>query len=240
MQRHIALIEDDEVISNNYAEFLADVGFVVDTYLSKPAALQGLAGRLPDLVLLDITLNRERDAGFAICADLRRRSPTLPIIFLTSHDEEIDRVSGFRLGADDYITKDVSFDYLVIRIEALFRRLDAYRASAASAPAPETAATPAAEGPNHSAFLDARASVATWQSRRLDLTLTQFWILQALCERPGLVRSSGELMQAARLVVEPNTIAAHIKAIRGAFLQVDPGFDRIRTERGRGYRWVPD
>ncbi len=236
MDRRIALIEDDEIISENYADFLRGLGFDVQAYLTKDAALEGLSRRLPDLVLLDITMNGERDAGFAICAAIRRRDELLPVIFLTSHDSEVEKISGLRLGADDYITKDVSFDYLVIRIEALFRRLEAYAAARRTA---DTGSSRAAEkAPGEPAF-DVAASVVAWQSRPLDLTLTQFWMLQALCRSPGETRSHAELMKAAGLTVEHNTVTAHVRAIRHAFQEIDPTFDRIRTERGRGYRWLP-
>lgn len=226
MRRHIALIEDDEVILGNYADFLASLAFEVDRYATKAAALAGLASRPPEMVLLDISLNGERDAGFDICAEIRRRAPLLPIIFLTSHDAEVDKISGLRLGADDYITKDVSLEYLAVRIEALFRRRDAY-------------GTSIIRSGEESIEFDPQRSLVAWRSRQLELTLTQFWILQELCRAPGRTSSPTDLMRAAKLQVAPNTIAAHVKAIRDAFLRVDPGFDRIRTERGRGYRWIP-
>jgi two-component system OmpR family response regulator len=235
MKRRIALIEDDEVILDNYADFLSGLGFEVDRYLSKATALRGLSECTPELVLLDISLNGERDAGFAICAEIRRHSPLLPVIFLTSHDAEVDKISGLRLDADDYITKDVSLDYLVVRIEALFRRRDTY----ASTHTPNSAPTTAYDGATVDIEFDAQRSTATWRSQPLELTLTQFWILQELCRVPGRTKSAAELMRGAKLTVAPNTIAAHIRAIREAFIRLDAPFDRIRTERGRGYRWIP-
>jgi two-component system OmpR family response regulator len=234
MSRHIALIEDDQVILENYADFLVELGFKVDRYSSKTSAIRGLANRPPELVLLDVSLNGERDAGFSICADIRQHTPLMPVIFLSSHDTEADRMSGLRLGADDYITKDVSLDFLVVRIEALFRRRDAYaafRTDNLDAPPP---------GESDSIFFDMQRSTLTWRSTPVDLSLTQFWMLAELCRSPGQARSINDLMRAAKLTVEPNTIAAHIKAIRNSFLEIDPDFDRIRTERGRGYRWLPD
>jgi two-component system OmpR family response regulator len=233
MNRHIALVEDDEIILGNYADFLGGLGFEVDRYSSKAGALQGLLERPPELVLLDISLNGERDAGFAICAEIRRNKPLLPVIFLTSHDAEVDKISGLRLDADDYITKEVSLDYLVVRIEALFRRRDAYATNQAR----HTHSSGA--GASSDIEFDAARSTATWRLQPLDLTLTQFWILQEICRVPGRIKSTAELMRAAKLTVAPNTIAAHVKAIREAFLRHDSGFDRIRTERGRGYRWIP-
>jgi len=234
MKRCIALVEDDEVILENYADFLSGLGFHVDRYPSKVTALRGLRERPPDLVLLDISLNGERDAGFVICAQIRRLTPLLPVIFLTSHEAEVDKVSGLRLDADDYITKDVSLDYLIVRIEALFRRLDAYSTTRVSNADPIALTDGVAE-----IAFDTQRSTVTWRAQPVDVTLTQFWILQELCRSPGRVRSTNELMRGARLTVAPNTIAAHIGAIRAAFTEIDHGFDRIRTERGRGYRWIP-
>jgi two-component system OmpR family response regulator len=227
MSSRIALVEDDAVILSNYADFLRGCHFPVDTYATKQSALAGLIERPPDLVVLDISLNGERDAGFAICAQVRQRNPQTPIIFLTSHEGEVDKISGLRLGADDYLTKDVSMDYLVVRIEALFRRREAYLIDARNVSEPAAVLQ-----------LDTRTSTARWCGNRLDLTLTQFWILEELYSHPGQARSYEALMRAAQTVVERNTITAHIKATRDAFKQIDPAFECIRSERARGYRWV--
>ncbi len=166
-----------------------------------------------ELVLLDISLNGERDAGFAIRTEIHRNKPLLPVIFLTSHDAEVDKISGLRLDADDYLMKEVSLDYLVVRIEALFRRRDAYATN-------QTRHTnTSGAGASSDIEFDAGRSTATWRPQPLDLTLTQFWILQEICRVPGRIKSTAELMRAARLTVAPNTIAAHVKAIREAFLR---------------------
>jgi len=234
MKRRIALVEDDPVILENYADFLCGLGFEVERYGSKVTALRGLLEHPPELVLLDISLNGERDAGFVICAQIRRDTPLLPVIFLTSHDAEVDKISGLRLDADDYITKDVSLDFIGVRIEALFRRRDAYVAVQAAITDPKATLNGAAA----EIEFDSQRSIATWRSQPLNLTLTQFWILQELCRAPARLKSTSELMRSAKLTVAPNTIAAHIGAIRGAFMRLDAGFDQIRTERGRGYRWI--
>lgn len=234
MERNLAIVEDDDVIRANYVDLLSQAGFRVTAHAGKQEALRGLE-QLPDLVLLDITMGRERDAGFELCAELRRRSPTLPIIFLTSHDGEVDKISGLRLGADDYITKDVSIDYLIVRIEALFRRRDALLA-----PPPRSTDSVAASPQRSSLRINDELSSVTWRDKRVALPLTQFWMLRELVAHPGKVLSHADLMRAAKIVVEPNTVTAHIKAIRDAIRQVDPEFDGIQTERGRGYRWVTD
>jgi len=232
MRRRIAYVEDDEVIRLNYSEMLAEEGFEVTPYASKERAINAFQRELPDLALLDVSLHGERDAGFQVCSELRRLSAEVPIIFLTSHDGEMDKISGLRLGADDYLSKDASIDYIVIRIEALFRRLEAIR----NARGPMCAVKEQPE--NSDIVIDEIYSTVQWKGKRVDLPLTQFWILREMCRNPGQVRSHAELMSAASIVVEPNTITAHVKAIRDAFLAVDSGFDCIRTERSKGYRWL--
>jgi len=241
MKRHIALIEDDDVLRANYRDILRGAGFDVSDYSGKAEGLQGLERRPAELVLLDVTLNGERDAGFDVCAELRRRDTFVPIVFLTSHDAEVDKISGLRLGADDYITKDVSFDYLIVRIEALFRRRDAQQRHLANGQQAAVAANAAGDSANAAATLpqfDNGSSTVTWRGKRVELTLTQYWMLDEVCRVPGVAKSHAELMRAAKIVVEPNTITAHIKAIRDSFRAIDPSFDHLRTERGRGYRWV--
>ena len=117
MRIKIALVEDDEIIRDNYAEILADEGFEVAVFGNRQDAMAYFQTVLPDITLLDVGLQEERDGGFRLCADLRRLAPKLPIIFLTSRDEEIDRISGLRLGADDYITKDASVNFLMVRLK---------------------------------------------------------------------------------------------------------------------------
>src|SRR5210317_553222 len=129
MPRRIAYVEDDDRTRVNYCEALRDYGFDVTAYSNKADALASFRRELPDLALLDVSHEGERDAGYQICTELRQASSEVPIIFLTSHCGEIDRISGLRLGADDYITKDASIEYIVVRIEALFWRLDAIRSS---------------------------------------------------------------------------------------------------------------
>jgi two-component system OmpR family response regulator len=234
MKKSIALVEDDDVIRDNYTELLAEAGFQVQSYSNREDALRGIQEATPDLALLDIELGSERDAGYQLCADIRRMSVTLPIVFLTSHDSEIDKISGLRVGADDYITKDSSIDYIIVRLEALFRRIN----SIASAPADPSASASDSGREASSLRLDAARCEAYWKDERIPLTLTQYWMLESLFEEPGKVKRAAELMDAASIVVEPNTIVAHIKAIRDAIKRIDASFDGIHTERGKGYRWL--
>jgi two-component system OmpR family response regulator len=125
MKRTIAIVEDETAIRENYADALRRQGYRVAGYPDRKQALAAFAGRIPDLVLIDISLADEPEGGFELCRELRSRSETLPIIFLTARDSDLDVVSGLRLGADDYLTKDISIAHLLARIAALFRRLDA-------------------------------------------------------------------------------------------------------------------
>mgnify|MGYP000511550769 FL=1 len=232
MQRRIAYVEDDDVIRTNYTEMLSDEGFDVTAYANKEDAIAAFKEGLPDLALLDVSLHGERDAGYQVCSELRRLSNEVPIIFLTSHDGEIDRISGLRVGADDYITKDSSINYIIVRIEALFRRLEAVRSAYS-----HTSGNVSQDEEN-GIKLDDVYSTVFWKGTKIDLPLTHFWIVKDICANPGKVRSHRDLMKAANIVVEPNTITAHVKAIRDAFTSIDPEFKCIKTERGRGYRWV--
>lgn len=233
MSRRIAYVEDKDDVREKYATALRDEGFDVTTYASRREALDALQQSLPDLALLDVSQAGDRDAGYHLCSEIRRMSGVIPIIFLTSRQSEVDKISGFRLGADDYISKDASIEYLVVRIEALLRRLEAIRETGTGDV--EVAATQ-----RTGLQLDEQYSVAHWRGKHIDMPLTQFWILRELSLNPGKVRSHRELMKAASLMVEPNTIAAHVKSIRRAFSTEDPAFNCIRTERGRGYRWVEE
>ena len=125
MPRRIAIVEDDAAIRANYADALRKHGYEVSAHAARGEAMSAFKARLPDLAVIDIGLGEEPDGGFALCRELRALSPGLPILFLTARDSDFDAVSGLRLGADDYLTKDVSLPHLLARISALFRRVDA-------------------------------------------------------------------------------------------------------------------
>ena len=230
MNRRIMYMEDNGAARDRYSQLLRDQGFEVTVCSNKEEAARALRATLPDLALLDVSHRGDREAGYEVCGEIRRVSAEVPVVFLTNRHGEIDRISGFRLGADDYISKDASMDYIVIRIEALLRRLDAVRAGRRKS---------VMQPPGSIDIeLDEVYSTVSWKGCQVDMPLTQFWILRELCSNPGQVRSHRELMKAASIVVEPNTITAHVKAIRNAFAGLDPAFHCIRTERGRGYRWI--
>src|SRR3982751_4076323 len=153
MARRIALVEDDPTIRQNYVDALTRAGYEVAAFGDRPSASKSLAARLPELAIIDIGLGADIDGGFALCRELRSASARLPIIFLSARDSDFDIVSGLRLGADDYVTKDVSLPHLLARISALFRRVEA------------TADAPAAREVLHrgALALDAQRMMATWK-----------------------------------------------------------------------------
>lgn len=227
MGRRIAIVEDERALRDNYADLLRRHGYDVATHPDRAAAMAAFRTRLPDLAIVDVGLGDEIDGGFTLCRDLRALSATLPILILTARDSEFDTVAGLRLGADDYVTKDTSLPHLLARIAALLRRADAAGA--------ETAAEDVIErGPLR---LDTRRVLASWSGRRVDLTVTEFWIVHALARRPGHVRSREQLMGEARMVVDDSTVTSHVKRIRKKFLALDAAFDGIESVYGMGYRW---
>lgn len=228
MARTIAIVEDEPLIRANYADLFLRQGFQVIGCADRQQALAAFDRGLPDLVILDIGLGDEYDGGFELCRELRRRSATLPIIFLTARDSDIDSVAGLRLGADDYLGKDVSLHQLSARVAALFRRIDAL---VAERHAPERLQA----GP---LVLDSDRLEATWRGRPVPLTVTELWILHALVRHPGHVRSREQLMTAADTYVDLASISSYIKRIRRKFEQVDPAFAAIEAVYGAGYRWV--
>jgi two-component system OmpR family response regulator len=227
MSRRIAIVEDEPAIRANYADVLKRHGYDVAAYANRADALAAFRTRLPDLALIDIGLGDDVDGGFTLCRELRALSATVPILFLTARDSDFDVVAGLRLGADDYLTKDTSLPHLVARIAALFRRSDLL----ASPPSAEDVLRRGA------LTLDAKRLDATWNGRRVDLTVTEFWMVHALARHPGHVRDRDSLMRDASIVVDDSTITSHVKRIRKKFLAVDPAFDRIDTVYGMGYRW---
>jgi two-component system, OmpR family, response regulator len=228
MARRIALVEDDPTIRQNYCDALSRAGYEVAAFGDRASASRTLAARLPELAIIDIGLGSDIDGGFALCRELRSASATLPIIFLSARDSDFDIVSGLRVGADDYVTKDVSLPQLLARIAALFRRLDA----AAQAPA-------AADVMHRGKLaLDPQRMSATWNGAAVGLTVTEFWMVHSLARHPGHVKDRDQLMRDAEMVVDDGTITSHVKRIRKKFIAVDPAFDAIETVYGMGYRWM--
>jgi two-component system, OmpR family, response regulator len=227
MARRIALVEDDPIIRQNYVDALTRAGYEVAAFSDRASATKTLAARLPELAIIDIGLGADIDGGFSLCRELRAASERLPIIFLSARDSDFDIVSGLRLGADDYLTKDVSLPHLLARIAALFRRVDATSQ-------PPVASEVLNRGP---LALDAQRMVASWDGRPVGLTVTEFWMVHSLARHPGHVKGRDQLMRDAEMVVDDGTITSHVKRIRKKFLAVDAKFDSIDTVYGMGYRW---
>lgn len=228
MKKHIAIVEDEPALRDNYAAALARHGYLVKTYANRKLAMQAFDSHLPDLAIIDISLEDEAEGGFDLCRDLRALSAELPIIFLTARDSELDAVSGLRLGADDFLTKDVSLPHLAARVAALFRRIDALRR-------PDNAAQIVRRG---ALSIDGEKMQTAWNGEPVTLSLTEFWIVHALARNPGHVKNRQQLMDAANVVLDDNTITSHIKRVRRKFQLVDAKFDAIQTVYGMGYRWV--
>jgi two-component system OmpR family response regulator len=228
MKKLIAIVEDEPAIRDNYAAAFTREGYTVRAYGNRKEALTAFQSRLPDLAVIDISLEDEPEGGFELCRQLRSLSAELPIIFLTARDSELDAVSGLRLGADDFLTKDLSLAHLIARVNALFRRIDALRR-------PHTEDQIVRRGP---LTLDSERMQVEWDGKVVLLSLTEFWIVFALAKHPGHVKNRQQLMDAANVVLDDNTITSHIKRIRRKFQVFHPKFDGIQTVYGMGYRWV--
>ncbi len=226
----IALVDDEENIRETVGYALRREGYRVDAYADGLAAWEALRQQLTDVAVLDIMMPRMD--GLDLCRRLRGLSETLPIIFLTSRDEEFDRVLGLELGADDYLCKPFSMRELVARIKVLFRRLQLNR-------------QPGAEADEEilevgDLRLDLRRYTAHWRGRPVALTVTEFLILNALARRPGHVKTRQQLMEEGYphdAYVSDRTIDSHIKRLRRKFFDADPDFDGIETVYGLGYRY---
>ena len=227
MPHHIAIVEDEATIAANYRDTLQRQGFRVSLFRDRRSAGEAFSRQLPDLAIIDVGLGDDIEGGFELCRDLRSRCPELPIVFLTARDSELDIISGLRLGADDYLTKDISQAHMLARIVALFRRVKALRSPVQQEHVIE-------RGP---LSLNLERMTARWQAQPVELTVTEFWILHALARHPGHVKNRQQLMESANVVLDDNTITSHIKRIRRKFQAVDPGFAAIETAYGVGYRW---
>ncbi|PCJ68154.1 MAG: DNA-binding response regulator [Rhodobiaceae bacterium] len=229
----IALVDDDRNILTSVTMAFEAEGFHVHTYTDGASALSGLAANPPDVAVFDIKMPRMD--GLELLRRLRQKSE-MPVIFLTSKDEEIDEMFGLKMGADDYIKKPFSQRLLVERVKAVLRRSQA-RAE------PVTAANKGDHMERGNLVLDPDRHLCRWSGEPVTLTVTEFLILQALAQRPGYVKSRDQLMDAAyddQVYVDDRTIDSHIKRLRKKFKQVDDDFDAIETLYGVGYRYKED
>jgi two-component system response regulator ChvI len=231
----ITLIDDDENIVASISMALESHGHAVKAYYDGAAGLQALETDPPDLAILDVKMPRMD--GMEVLRRLRQTS-LLPVIILTSKDEEIDEILGFNLGADDYIHKPFSQRLLLERVKAVLRRAGADAADAAQ---PAGAVPSSARAIKRGKLtLDPERHDCLWDGRPVKLTVTEFLLLQALAQRPGFVKSRDNLMDAAyedQVYVDDRTIDSHVKRMRKKFRQVDGDFDAIETLYGVGYRY---
>lgn len=231
MTATIALVDDDRNILTSVSIALQTEGFLTRVYSDGESALKALIDNPPDLAVLDIKMPKLD--GLELLRRLREKSQ-IPVIFLTSKDDELDEALGLAMGADDYIAKPFSQRLLIARIRAILRRTEA--------------AQPSGEEPGETAptlvrgrlSMDPARHRVTWNGDVVTLTVTEFLILETLAQRPGIVKTRNQLMDAAYqddIYVDDRTIDSHIKRIRRKFRQVDSGFDAIETLYGAGYRF---
>jgi len=229
--RLVAVVEDESTIREAIAAALSKEGYVVESFSDGMRAWEAFARQLPDLAVLDIGVPRVD--GLEICRRLRGLSDTIPIIFVTSREEEFDRVLGLELGADDYLCKPFSMRELMARVKVLFRRSSLSPASART-----EGERPVVIG---DLMLDPLRLVATWKDARVPLTVTEFLLLQSLARRPGIIKTREQLMQEAypdAVSVTDRTIDSHVKRIRRKFESVDGSFAALESVYRAGYRYV--
>ena len=229
MQKTIGLVEDEQAIADNYRDALVREGYAVQLYATRAAAQAAFAKALPDLAILDIQLGDERDGGHQLCTYLRSRSATLPIVFLTALDSDIDEIVGLKLGADEYLAKTVSLPVMTLRVAKLIKRHEALRAA-------DTQPGDVLErGPLR---LDLACMTASWNGRPLELTVSEFQIVECLARYPGQVRTRDDLMNAADKTIEPESVNSYIKRIRRKVRAVDPAANPVQSKHSLGYLWV--
>lgn len=231
----IALVDDDRNITTSVSMALEAEGFSVKIYHDGEEGLKGITATPPDLAVLDIKMPRMD--GMEVLSRLREKS-ALPVIFLTSKDDEIDEVLGLRMGADDYITKPFSQRLLIERIRSILRR---------NAMRNQPVGTAGDEEKNRidrgNLVLDDSRHLCTWKGRAVDLTVTEYMLVKALAQRPGHVKNRDQLIDMAygeNIYVDDRTIDSHVKRIRKKFRVVDDEFSQIETLYGVGYRYKED
>ena len=231
MPTTIAVVEDDADQRDTYVDVLIANGYAVDAYADKASAQSAFRMTLPDLAILDIMLGQDMDGGFDLCMELRNRSQTLPVIFITARDSDVDRISSQRMMAWDYITKPVSLEFLVARVHALL-------SIATHLQSPESNLTTLTI---NELEIDENSMSIQWQGERLNFTLTELQIVESLARRPGHVKTYDALIDVTRQgLVEKNTINGYIRRIRSKFREIDTTFNRIQTVHGTGYKWAQD
>jgi two-component system response regulator ChvI len=233
--RSIALVDDDRNILTTLSIALQAEGYATRVYSDGETALKALVDNPPDLAVFDIKMPRMD--GMELLRRLRERS-NLPVIFLTSKDEEQDEAAGLAMGADDYISKPFSQTLLLARIGAILRRAGPVREVGSE---PEVASGEGAGIVRGRLVMDPARHLVTWDGQPVSLTVTEFLILEALAQRPGVIKSRNQLMDAAYpddVFVDDRTVDSHIKRLRRKFRASDPEFDAIATLYGAGYSFA--
>lgn len=233
MPQTIALVDDDRNILTSVSMALEAEGFAVKTYNDGEEGYKAVTEKTPDLVVLDIKMPRMD--GMEVLTKLRETSQ-VPVIFLTSKDDEVDEVIGLRMGADDYITKPFSQRLLIERIRALLRRQELMQDNKAAG-APEDSKEKTVRG---NLVLDDARHLCTWKGEAVNLTVTEYLLVKALAQRPGHVKNRDQLIDMAygeNIYVDDRTIDSHIKRVRKKFRAVDDAFNQIETLYGIGYRY---
>tara|TARA_Y100000817_G_C16847694_1_gene540732 strand:+ start:1049 stop:1756 length:708 start_codon:yes stop_codon:yes gene_type:complete len=226
----IALVDDDRNILTSVSIALETEGFSVRTYRDGSEALRGMTAEPPDLAILDIKMPRMD--GIELLQRLREKG-SMPVIFLTSKDDEIDELLGLRMGADDYVKKPFSQRLLIERVRAIFRRLEAQKGKQGEGDLKGTLQ-------RGELILDMAQHTCLWKKAPVNLTVTEFLLIQALAQRPGHVKSRDQLIDAAygeNIYVDDRTIDSHIKRLRKKFREVDNDFSNIETLYGVGYKY---
>ena len=227
MEKTIALVDDDQNILTSLSAALVDEGYKVETYADGQEAFEKIGRRPADLAILDIKMPRMD--GLELITKLRARH-NLPVIFLTSKDDEVDEIMGLRMGADDYIKKPFSQRLLMERVRAVLRRHETSNNNDISDEILRRGEL----------VLDPARHLSTWRGKEVNLTVTEFLLIQSLARHPGHVKSRDQLIDAAygeNMYVDDRTIDSHIKRLRRKFKDVDDEYSEIETLYGVGYRY---
>jgi two-component system, OmpR family, response regulator len=226
VKKTIAIVEDDAQQRRYYADALRAGDYDVIEFEDRQQAIDAFETGLPDLAILDITLNADIGGGYEVCRYLRQRDDSLPVIFLTSRGDELDKIYGLQLGAWDYQTKPVSLQYLMVRVDSFFQIKQ--NASAAH------------NNVTGELKLNTRSMQCFWKNKELNLTPTEFSILSAITQSDESVSIDDLISATQQGVVEDNTINTHILHIRKKFKTIDAGFQCIKTRYGFGYQWIAE
>ncbi len=242
MKQTIAIVEDDAQQRRYYADALRSSDYNVQEYEDRQQAIDAFEKELPDLALLDIALKADVGGGYEICRYLKQRDASLPVVFLTSRGDELDKIYGLQLGAWDYQTKPVSLEYLIVRIESFFqiKQLSSDANNSALNGGLNNGLNSINNKKSGDLTIYTKSMQCFWKEKEVNLTPTEFSILTAISEVNEAV-SMDELMKATHQgVVEDNTINTHILHIRKKFKKIDAQFQCIKTRYGFGYQWLSE